>query len=720
MVLNSAAHIERTVSKDDDNRLLAFLLPENRLVFLQALYFLDKEWSAETDASAVHIAAYMGLTHVIGELVDAGEDVNAQDPFGATPLMYAAARGPAATAAVDRLLSIGADPTLTCPAGSTALIRAIESNAVAAVERLLQEPDVNINAAPVGFAGQDKPALIASISLGYVPIFKMLLARKELDVNVFERFGDMDAMSALHLATRNSELWAMSGLLSHPDIQVDIVDMEGWTPLFYASANGFVDGIDMLVGRGADITHVDENRGTALMRAVDDDQATCVQKLLNLGSDIAHRDFLGRTVLHSAAMRSTWDALRVLLQDAKRLEVNCQGAAGETPLHDACMYADHTGVSILVAAGARCDIRNKEGRTPIDLAMARKRDDIVSVLRTAEGYANINETRFTKSLAEAVARDPSEILFRRIKAATMVELNTTSAFEGTPLNIACRAGRTDVVEMLLEAGADPNLMNKFGRTPLHHAVEARSLSCVQALVSHGADVNQTAVVNFVPWDFVLQDDNEYENAATEAAGSGPEDDLTDHSLWHRGGDIVMYLIEHSTSIRPELRFLQSTLRAAVKRNNVAVAQRLVETGASIHLKNHGETAIQLAERHKAVHVLTYFAKLDDALAGVKGSARPHAQTRGYQDKSHINPPVDRTVNGSDGLEIDKGATERSSEMQHIAPQGVLNGEDIQGKLAGHPDRRIGAAEWSAQAKFASLLVLLACVVLMLSIYMQRM
>ena len=48
-------------------------------------------------------------------------------------------------------------------------------------------------------------------------------------------------------------------------------------------------------------------------------------------------------------------------------------------------------------------------------------------------------------------------------------------------------GQRDVVAYLIEAGADPNALDKSGVAPLHRAVRTRSSAAVRALIEHGAD-----------------------------------------------------------------------------------------------------------------------------------------------------------------------------------------------------------------------------------------
>ncbi|GKT62214.1 ankyrin repeat-containing protein [Colletotrichum tofieldiae] len=554
-VLQSSQHISRSTSKDDDYRALTFLCSDSRNFFLQALYYLDEEWSVERNATAMHVAAYMGLTHVISELVMAGEAVDARDAFGATPLMYAAAKGDDGVKDVNCLLAAGADPALSCQMGSTALIRAVNVRSAAVVARLVREPDISINAVPSDPNGTSEPAIVAAFYADDRDIFDVLLTREDIDVNVRSTRG----YSTLQLATLEGSIWATRAILSHKDIDIDLEDPDdAWTPLFSAVSAGFTEGVELLLGHGANLHHLDKNSGTVLMRAADYDRENLVGLLLKRGLDPHVPDFLGRTVLHSAAVNMAWDSLKLILESVPDIDVNVQGKGGETPLHDVCRQDDSTGVMILVAAGARCDIRDEEGRTPMDIATNNRRILSLEILKTAKGYENVTGSRPTKSLTEAINTDPANVLQRRIKKTSVGELNFAKAFSGTPLCQACWRDRSDVAEMLLKAGADPNLTNAFNRAPLFLAIEAGSLSCLQVLISHKADINQTP---YLP--------------------------LWEYAMARRQKDMALILLEHGADISNGSGYLQLALHFAVRKKSIVATKRLLEAGASMQLKTGG-------------------------------------------------------------------------------------------------------------------------------------
>lgn len=62
-------------------------------------------------------------------------------------------------------------------------------------------------------------------------------------------------------------------------------------------------------------------------------------------------------------------------------------------------------------------------------------------------------------------------------------------FNWTPLYRSVLCEHEDVINLLLVAGADPNIQNRLGEAPLHQAVDIRNEVICRMLVEHAADVN---------------------------------------------------------------------------------------------------------------------------------------------------------------------------------------------------------------------------------------
>jgi hypothetical protein len=113
-----------------------------------------------------------------------------------------------------------------------------------------------------------------------------------------------------------------------------------------------------------------------------------------------------------------------------------------------------------------------------------------------------------KETARALRSNP---LASRIRAPrdVLIESIPHWLYAGdTPLHLAAAALRLGTIELLIEAGADPNAENRRGATPLHYACDPRPTShtwntvtqaaVIEFLASHGADLNHADRGGAVP------------------------------------------------------------------------------------------------------------------------------------------------------------------------------------------------------------------------------
>lgn len=137
------------------------------------------------------------------------------------------------------------------------------------------------------------------------------------------------------------------------------------------------------------------------------------------------------------------------------------GRPGHVPatgrgLFDAAYRGDMAAVRRFLDEGADPDYRNAGGWTPLMIAAAERRLDIVVTLLEAKADANLR-----------------------------------NAYGRTALMFASRYGQLAIVEALLAAGADPNAVptDATGWTALVAAASEGHAAVVRALLAHGADVS---------------------------------------------------------------------------------------------------------------------------------------------------------------------------------------------------------------------------------------
>lgn len=173
----------------------------------------------------------------------------------------------------------------------------------------------------------------------------------------------------------------------------------------------------------------------------------------------------GATPVLKALINPDTRVLKLLLDSSKNKSelVNAPDSDKFTPLHIAAMLPVKSEViDILVSAGANVDSRDETGGTPLMIAVNNREHTNIPVI---------------KALIEAVKKSGST-------------LNSVDSKKFTALHFAA-SSTTEVVRLLLEAGANPNLKNSFGSTPILIAMSNPDVEVVKMFAKGGADLSIT-------------------------------------------------------------------------------------------------------------------------------------------------------------------------------------------------------------------------------------
>lgn len=115
-------------------------------------------------------------------------------------------------------------------------------------------------------------------------------------------------------------------------------------------------------------------------------------------------------------------------------------------------------------------------------------------------------------------------------ATGRVDVDVTTPEGDTPLMLASLAGHENVIDILLEAGADPKLANEAGETPLILASKYGFNAVAAKLIEAGADVNAQDESGRTAWTWASWGENEALLSLLKASGaddSGKADPFED-------------------------------------------------------------------------------------------------------------------------------------------------------------------------------------------------
>ncbi|MDX1528058.1 MAG: ankyrin repeat domain-containing protein [Gammaproteobacteria bacterium] len=166
---------------------------------------------------------------------------------------------------------------------------------------------------------------------------------------------------------------------------------------------------------------------------------------------------------------------------------------GYSGLHQAAVMGDMARMKEAIARGAAVDVRDSHGRTPLHVAAYFRRHEVMRVLIDAGADPNAFENDdYDIVTIAAVANDPATL--RLALALGADPGNVTSPYEGTALIAAAHLGHTEVVKILIEAGAPLDHVNNLRWTALIESIVLGDggpahVETLRALVEAGADVN---------------------------------------------------------------------------------------------------------------------------------------------------------------------------------------------------------------------------------------
>jgi ankyrin repeat protein len=251
--------------------------------------------------------------------------------------------------------------------------------------------------------------------------------------------------------------------------EIDRKDRLGRTPLSYSAELGWETTVSLLVNGGAEVDslafewRLNEGR-TPLSYAAKAGHEGVTQILLNNGASPTSIDFTyfsyGMSPLLYAAMSGNEGVVRLLLD--KYIEIDCQdqdqeireSCDGSEALAIAARYGYERIARLLVEHASNPDVRTG-GRNQTPLSMAAERGD--------------------------------EAIVRLLLDKRRVSVDSLNIDGCTPLWYAARKGRIAVVRRLLGGGADINLGQYPMKSPIAAAAEAGHYEVVQLLLEKGAN-----------------------------------------------------------------------------------------------------------------------------------------------------------------------------------------------------------------------------------------
>jgi uncharacterized protein len=406
-------------------------------------------------ATPLWLAAENGNPAMLKRLLKGGADPNARQPGGATALMMAARNGNADAVAV--LLAHHADPSLKeTLRGTTALMWAAEQSHPEALKKLI-EFGAQVNAASDPDTRNSR--------LNIAPTVQQRIAQ---DVN-FGRGGRRSTPSAGKGDSEAAPVDDFTAFYRGSEKK----DGGGLTPLVFAAREGSLECAEILLAAGADVNQTTNYGWSALLTAVQNKHYQLAAYLLDHGANPNLPNKGGWTPLYLAT-------------DNRNIE------SGDYPVRKPDM--DHLDfIKLLLDKGANVNARIC---------------GVESTPKACKGDTTETRTNFTMqwlyedgATAFLRAAQSGDVTLMKLLLAHGADPKIPTAHDDTALAVASGIGwvegitfewspaeSLEAVKMCLDFGIDPNVADDQGRTALHGAAHKGRTDVIQLLVDHGANL----------------------------------------------------------------------------------------------------------------------------------------------------------------------------------------------------------------------------------------
>ncbi len=376
-----------------------------------------------------------------------------------------------------------------------------------------------------------------------------------------------DGQTPLHIASILGHTGIANYLLEN-NAQTDVQDSIGTTPLHEAVRYGNIEIVKMILSAGANVNAKDNLGKTPILLAIPENKCVEIYKiLLRFKANAAEKDMYGDTALHTATMTNV------------PVEV----------LKD------------LVDGGAEVNARNKEGVTPLLVALQNHNLDHVQFYSQNGADIHSQDNKGSSPLKIALDSDGNEIEYVINKS----NIDSRDSSGNTPLHIAIlQDASLAKIQLILSLTTDVNQRNSEGNTALYLSIIRNREKLGKLLLAKNADIFSTNNINYSPLRLALKAGGSVMDwlitpqTIKQTDGSG-------NSVLHYAAewevlDAIDPLITKGASCQAVNANGETPLFNAVKTNNAQLIELLVKKGCKVNQRdNLGSTPLHFAVRWDA-------------------------------------------------------------------------------------------------------------------------
>lgn len=382
------------------------------------------------------------------------------------------------------------------------------------------------------------------------------------DVSLLKQSNN-DGQTLMHVAAEYGHLAVVKWLHENDPSLIDQVDKNQYSPLYKAAFHEEISILKAFVGK--------LQANTALIQQIA--QKNCPKSLafvLEQGFDPNITNSSQQTLLHLAAEAGQKQNVLCLIQHGA--EVDARDWSKRTPLFLAIIQGHHEVVKLLIEKKADLAIVNEEKETVLHIAAFYGR---TIILQTLLNYP------LCKNLIEAKDLDGKTSMHK--------------AVWGDP--------KPNIVDLLIDYGANPNTKNDYGYTPLHWAAKHGHIKSAQSLLKKMELPHSTNDNNDLPFDLAIQfgqDDFIHFFLKTEKRlhiGQAPSKDL--EGFYSK----CLLQAKKENLVEEQIHFLQKLSALYIKKENFLFGAKILNCALALLDKNNDVFESYLLKRLEEIEKL---------------------------------------------------------------------------------------------------------------------
>ena len=474
---------------------------------------IDINLKTNNGKNCLHIAADNGHLNLCRKLISKHNfDVQVTDCEGWSPLHYFAKRS--SYELVKTVADMGIDINLKTNDGKNCLHIAADRGHFSLCRTLIKIHNVDMQLPD----NEGWNALHYFAENGSYELVKSV-ADMGIDINLKTNKGK----NCLHIASENGHLDLCRKLISKHDVNVQIPEYDGWTPLHFFAEKSSYELIKTVVDMGIDINLKTDDGKNCLHIAADHGKFSLCRMLINehkvdmqlpdndgwnalhyfaksgsyelikvvadMGTDIKMQTNEGKDCLHIAAENSHFNLCMTLI-NKHNFDAGLPDLAGTTALHYFAENGSYELVKAVAEMGIDVNLKTSNGKNCLHVA-------------ADNGHLSLCRTLISKYIVDVQIPERDRwtplLSFSRRSSYDLgdsisdmgLDINLTKSKAKSCLHIDAGFGHFNFFRIPISKHyGDVQLRNNGGWTPLHYFAKMGSYELVKAVAYMGIDINR--------------------------------------------------------------------------------------------------------------------------------------------------------------------------------------------------------------------------------------